>query len=200
MTAYDGVLDDLADRIRKLSARALAGLFWACSAALLPEAEAWAGHRGEPVDPALRRGLAAAYRFAASGARPAGAGQLLRALENTTPPGDFPNYYAPGNAQDCGICAGVCMRVLAEPGFDAGPVIEYAPEPVVNAATEELTGVSQVGSGDEEEAQVRAIMSHPRVARAAGFCRWAADFLGERPSPGADDLCLLGQNAAALTP
>jgi len=40
MTAYDDALDDLADRIRKPSTRAAAGLSWACAAALLPEAEA----------------------------------------------------------------------------------------------------------------------------------------------------------------
>ncbi len=67
MTAYDAALDDLVDRIRKLSTRALVGLFWACSTALVPEARAWAEHWGEPVDPALPRGLAAAYEMAVSG-------------------------------------------------------------------------------------------------------------------------------------
>ena len=66
---------------------------------------------------------------------------MLQTLENATPPGDSPDYYATGNAQDCWICADLCMRVLSEPGFDAGAVIEYALEPVVNAATEELKGV-----------------------------------------------------------
>jgi hypothetical protein len=46
MTAYETALNDLAARIRRLSARALAGLFWACSTALLPEAVAWAEHWG----------------------------------------------------------------------------------------------------------------------------------------------------------
>lgn len=200
MTPYDAALDDLADRIRKLSTRALVGLFWACATALLPEAEAWARHWGEQVNPALQQGLAAAYQLAASGAEPADPAQLLDALENAVPPGDSPDYYSPASAQDCWICADVCMRVLADPGYDAGPAIEYALEPVVGTATQELFGVWQVGSGDQEEAQITAVMGHARVAEAIGFCRWATGFLGERPSPTGDDLSLVGRNAAALTP
>lgn len=197
---YDAALVDLADRIRKLSTRALVGLFWACSTALLPEARAWAEHWGEQVHPALQRGLAAAHQVAASGSQPHDPARLLDALENATPHGESPDYYSPTYAQDCWICADVCMRVLVDPGYDAGPAIEYALEPVVSTATQELFGVSQVGGGDQEEEQVRTVMGHPRVAEAIGFCRWAADFLGERPSPAGNDLSRVGTNAAALRP
>ena len=201
VTAYDSVLDNLADRIRKLSARALVGLFWACSTALVPEAEAWVRHHGGQVDPSLPQGLAAAYQLAVSGVMPGDPGQLLEALENSTPFAQACVHgYNPGNAQDCWICADVCMRVLADPGYDAGPAIEYALEPVVSTATQELFGVCQVGSGDQEEAQVGAIVAHPRVAEAIRFCRWASDFLRERPSPTGDDLSRVGGNAAVLTP
>jgi hypothetical protein len=125
---------------------------------------------------------------------------LLDALENSTPHGHSPDYYSPASAQDCWICADVCIRVLVDPGYDAGPAIEYALEPAVSRATQELFGVSQVGSGDQEEAQITAVMGHARVAEAIGFCRWAADFLGQRLSPTGDDLSLVGRNAAALTP
>jgi hypothetical protein len=144
MTSYDAVLDDLADRIRKLSTRALAGLFWACATALVPAAEAWARHRGEQIDRPLQQGLWVARQFAASGAGPRDPGQLLEALE--------------------------------------------------------LFGVSQVGGGDQEEAEIRTIVAHPRVAGAIGFCRWASDFLYQRPSPGEDDLATVARAAAALTP
>lgn len=200
MTPYDAALDDLADRIRKLSTRALVGLFWACATALLPEAEAWARHWGAQVDPALQRGLAAAYQLAASGAQPHDPAQLLDALEHAGPPGDSADYYSPANAQDCWTCADVCLRVLVDPGYDAGPAIEYALEPAVSTATQELFGVTQVGSGDQEEAQITAVMGHARVAEAIGFCRWATDFLGERPSPTGDELSLVGRTAAALAP
>ena len=81
-----------------------------------------------------------------------------------------------------------------------GPAVEYALEPVMQAVTEELFGVSQVGGGDQEEAEIRAIVAHPRVAGAIGFCRWASDFLYQRPSPGEDDLASVARAAAALTP
>ena len=67
-------------------------------------------------------------------------------------------------------------------------------------ATQELFGVSQVGSGDEEEAQVIVIMSHPRVAEAISFCQRASDFLRMRPSPDEEDLAELARMATALTP
>lgn len=200
MTAYDAALDDLAERIRKLSARALAGLFWACSTALLPEAMAWAEHRGEQPDPALARGLAAARQFAAAGAPPDDPRQLLHRLEASTPSGEASDYYSPGNAQDCWICADVCIRVLTDPGYDPGPAIEYALEPVVAMATQELFGVSQVGSGDQEEAQVIAIMRHPRTVEAITFCQWAIGFLEERPSPAEADLAAVASSAVALRP
>src|ERR1700722_1157261 len=118
MTAYNTALDDLADRIRKLSTRALSGLFWACSTALLPEAAAWAEHWGAQADPALARGLAAAYQFAVTGAPPPDPRQVLQRLEASTPFGESRDYYSPGNAQDCWICADVSIRVLADPGYD----------------------------------------------------------------------------------
>lgn len=200
MTAYDTALDDLADRIRKLSTRALAGLFWACSTALLPEAVAWAKHWGEQPGPALEQGLATAYQFAATGVPPPDPRQLLQRLEASTPFGESPDYYDPGSAQDCWICADVCIRVLADPGYDAGPAIEYALEPVMAMATQELFGVSQIGSGDQEEAQIIAIMGHPRVAKAIRFSGWATDFLYKRPSPTEEDLATVARTAAALTP
>jgi hypothetical protein len=92
------------------------------------------------------------------------------------------------------------MRVLADPGYDAGPAVEYALEPVMQAVTEERFGVSRVGGGDQEEAEMRAIVAHPRVAGAIGFCRWASDFLYQRPSSGEDDLAAVARAAAALTP
>jgi hypothetical protein len=161
---------------------------------------AWAEHWGEQPDPAIARGLAAAGQFAATGALPPDPRQLLHSLEASTPFGESPDYYSPGNAQDCWICADVSIRVLADPGYDPGPAIQYALEPVMAIATQELFGVSQVGSGDQEEAQIIAIMHHPRTAEATTFCQWATGFLHQRPSPAKDDLSTVARSAAALTP
>jgi hypothetical protein len=46
---------------------------------------------------------------------------LPHSLEVATPFGEARQYHCPGNAQDCWICADVCIRVLADLGYDAGP-------------------------------------------------------------------------------
>jgi hypothetical protein len=196
----NAAVEDLAGRIRRLPTRPVVGLFWACSTVLLPEAEAWAEHWGQQQEPALQQGLAAAYQLASTGARPRDAARLLQALADSMPPGEScADGYPTGRAQDCWICADVCMRVLVDPGFDAAPVIWYPLEPVIGMTTEELYGVSQLGS-TAPEAQLRAVVDHPRVAGAVGFCRWASDFLRQRPSPTADDLTAVARNAVALAP
>jgi hypothetical protein len=45
MTAFDVYPDELGSEINSLSKRSLVALYWACSAALLPEFLRWAGHR-----------------------------------------------------------------------------------------------------------------------------------------------------------
>jgi hypothetical protein len=103
-------------------------------------------------------------------------------------------------AQDCWICADVAIRVLVHDEYAAGPAIEYGLEPVLQRATEELFGVSQVGGGPTENEQTEAIISHPRVSGAVEFLEWATDFLNDRPSPKEDDLELVAQRATVLAP
>ena len=160
---------------RRTVAAGSGGLFWACAAVLLPEFRAWAAHRGERTEPILREALSAAHAFAVHGATPPP--DLLAALEASTPVGDSPDEVSSTTAQDCWICADIGIRVPLDPGYDAGPATEHALEPVLVAATEELFGVSQLGTSDEEEAQVAAVLQHPKVAAAVEFCRWVTDFL-----------------------
>lgn len=70
--------------------------------------------------------------------QPPHCGQLLHALELSTPPADPADYYRSASAQDCWISADVCLRVLVDPGYDAGPAIGYALEPVVATTTNDL--------------------------------------------------------------
>lgn len=67
-------------------------------------------------------------------------------------------------------------------------------------ATQELFGVSQVGSGGQEEDQIIAIMGHSRVAEAIRFSSWTADFMHRRPFPDEEDLAAVARAAGALTP
>jgi hypothetical protein len=198
MTQLDTQLSELASRIDSLSRRSLAGLFWACAGALLPEFRAWAAHRGERTEPILTEALSAAYAFAVRVTTPPQA--LLAALEASTPEGDSPDEVPSTAAQDCWICADIGIRVPLDPSYDAGPAIEYALEPVLVAVTEELFGVSQLGTSDEEEAQVAALLRHPKVAAAVEFCRWATDFLQDQPEPNEADLALVSSRAVVLAP
>jgi hypothetical protein len=200
VTLLDDELDDLASKIRLLSMRSVVGLFWACSGALVPEFQAWAEHREEHTEPLLRTALAAAYEFAAHGTEVASKRSLLSALEGATPSGVSPDEVSSASAQDCWICADVSIRVLVDQGYDAGPAIEYALQPVISAASETLYGVSQLGASDQEQEQVRMLLQHPKVVGALKFCRWATEFLKGRPSPIEHDLALLSSRASALQP
>jgi hypothetical protein len=200
VTPLDVELAELASKIDSLPKRSLVGLFWACSGALVPEFRAWAAHRGEHTEPLLAAAMAAAHGFAAHGSEPPRAASMLAALEASAPAGDSPDGVSSTSAQDCWICADVGIRVLVDQGYDAGPAIEYALEPVVSAASEELYGVSQLGTSGEEEEQVRVLLQHRKVAAALEFCRWATDFLQDRPSPTEKDLALVSSRASALAP
>jgi hypothetical protein len=198
MTQLDIVLTELAGRIRQLSQRAQAALFWACSDALTPEFLAWANHTGAGTEGLLRAGQAAAYNYAAWGAKPAEPAQLLAALEAGTPFGESPDDFPSTRAQDCWICADIAVRVWAVGEYDAAPAIEYALEPMLGAVTEELFGVTQVGSGPDEERQVAVVLQDARIVRAITFVRWATDFLSVEPSEEA--LSALRARSEALLP
>jgi hypothetical protein len=200
VTPLDTELDDLASKIRQLSTRAVVALFWASSSALLPEFEAWAAHSGEQTEPVLRTALAVAQRFAVHGTEEPEAASLLAALEASTPSGVSTDEVSSTSAQDCWICGDVSIRVLVDQGYDAGPCIEYALEPVLSAASEALYGVSQIGSGGQEQEQVRMLLRHSKVAASLEFCRWATDFLNDRTAPTERDLLLLNSRASVLRP
>lgn len=199
MTAYDTVTSMLAERLRLLPKRALITVFWACATALLPEAELYAAHRGDRSIPDLKVALEAAHELATLGKHPSDASELLRKLEMATP-GPSPDRVDSGNAQDCWICTDICIRVFVDPDYDACPAIWYAIEPILSQATQELFGCSQIGSSDQEEAQIQAIINHPRVASAVEFCRWACDFLHERERLSEADLAIVKERASVLAP
>jgi hypothetical protein len=198
MTSLDAEFAELASRIDSLSKRSLVGLFWACSSALVPAFRAWAAHRGAHTELLLRSALASAHSFATQGIDPQSPAHLLASIEASTPAGNSPDEVSATSAQDCWICADVAIRVLVDEAYRAGPAIEYALEPVLSAASEELFGVSQLGTSDEEEEQVRLLLRHREVAAALEFVRWATAFLQDRPLPAEEDLAIVGSRAAAL--
>jgi hypothetical protein len=200
VTAFDDALDDLAERIDRLPRRAVAALFAACADALLPEYRRWAAHVGESAEPLADRVLTAARDFATTGTAAPDAGTILAAVEEATPPGDAPDDYSSTAAQDCWICVDLAIRVVTDPDYQAGTGIEYALEPIVQQATERVHGVTQVGGGPDEEAQVAAVLAEPDVTAALDFARWAADHLAANPTPSAADLAELARRAGVLAP
>jgi hypothetical protein len=144
--------------------------------------------------------LSAADEFAVFGVLPLDVERLLQALEAATPAGDSPDHISSTLAQDCWICADVSIRVLVDTEYDPGPAIEYALEPVLSAVTHRLFGVSQIGSGPDEQMKVHAILADPAARTALEFCRWAIDYLRVRASPSENDLDLIRSRSAALLP
>lgn len=198
MRSLDAELAELASRIESLSMRSLVGLFWACSQALITDFTLWAARSGAQTEPLLQTALTSAYEFAVYGIQPQDAGGLLASLEVAMPAGDSPDEVSATSAQDCWICADVGIRVLVDESYNAAPAIEYALEPVLTATSEELYGVSQIGTSDEEEVQIRRLLRHSKVAAAFEFVRWATDFLQDRPVPASEDLALVSTRAAIL--
>lgn len=199
MSSLDTELSELAARIESLPTRGVVGLFWACAIALLPRFQEWAVRRHVRTESLLQSALQAAYEFAASGSDAAVSEELLAALEASTPEGQSLDDFPSTSAQDCWICADIGVRVLVDRSYSPGPAIEFALEPVLTAASEELFGVSQVGSSDQEETQLSELMRHEKVRNAIEFLRWATDFLGNRPTPTPEELMLVSSRAVSLS-
>jgi hypothetical protein len=198
MTRLDSELEELANRIRGISTRAQAALFWACSAALTDGFLAWSDRRGGGSESLLRAGQSAAYNFAAFGFEPPDAATLLSEMEAGTPAGDSPDEFSSSTAQDCWICADVGIRVWVIRAYDAAPAVEYALEPILGAVSEDLFGFTQVGSGPDEEGQIERLLQDSRVASAFEFMRWAIGFVGSEPDEEA--LRELRLRSAVLSP
>ena len=183
VTAVYSITDDLARRGRRLSERSVVGLFWAASSGLLGGFDEWERAASSGNGPLLRESLAVARTFATSGARPEDVSDLLEELEARTPHGEAVGDVPADVAQACWICADVSIRALAQPSYDAGQALWYAIEPRLNRAEEELSGPAVIL---DENALAEQVVEHPAFGAAVSSCRWATDFLAERPSPSAE--------------
>lgn len=200
MTDFDDLLADLAGEIDRLSAPAGAALFVGCCQALRVHYDRWADHRGTSAAHVLDEALAAARTVATGGPLDAGAPALLARVEEATPEGDSPDSYSSTFAQDCWICGDVALRTAIGQDGPPGYAIEYALDPIVVTATERLFGVSQLGSGPEEDAGVRAILAEPEVQAAVEATRSAIAHMAAHPAPTDDDLANVIQQLTAISP
>lgn len=183
MTALDDVFEDLAGEVGELSARAISVLFAASAEALSPEFHRWAEHWHRNGERLLELSIELAFEIGRTGRTATNLTEVLRSIESETPPGDSADSTSSTFAQDCWICADVALRVHAEPAFGAGPAIYYAIEPIIQAASERLFGVSSLGAGAEGAAQETILLADVRVARALEFVRSTARMLRDEPQP-----------------
>jgi len=181
MTRLDSVLADLAVRIRGMSIRGQAALFWACSEALVDAFLEWADRTGSDTAQVLRSGQLATYGFVTLGVESTDAIELLSEFEEKAPFGESIDMIPSTTAQDCWICADVGIRVWVSESYDPGPAIEFALEPILGTVTEELFGFTQVGSGPSEEMQIEAVLQDERIVRVLDFMNWATNRLGVEP-------------------
>ena len=200
MTSYDRLLMALGERIDSLPKRSISALFLACAEALRPAFRDWAAHRGESTEPLLERAISSARSFAITGQPPADVHELLASVEEATPEGESWHGVPSTTAQDCWICAGIAIRVISDPEYRAGPGVEYALEPVMGRVTERLHGVSQLGSGPDESAQMEEVLRQPEIVEALGFFSWAVDFLGQAKALTDAEIAELTRRAAAIAP
>ena len=200
MTAFDDLLAELAAEIDGLSATAGAALFIGCCEALRPHYRRWADHRGTSAEEVLDTALATARAFATTGHAGPDAAALLTRVEEATPAGDSPDEYSSTFAQDCWICGDVALRTAVGRDGPPGYAVEYALDPAMITATERLFGVSQLGSGPDEDAGVRAVLAEPDVRAAVDACRAAIAYLSGHPTPTEDDLTVVLQETAAISP
>jgi hypothetical protein len=200
MTDFDDLLAELAAEIDGLSAPAGAALFVGCCQALRVHYDRWADHRGTSAADVLDEALAAARTFATGGQLDAGAPALLARVEEATPEGDSPDAYSSTFAQDCWICGDVALRAAIGQDGPPGYAVEYALDPIVITVTERLFGVSQLGSGPDEDAGIRAILAESDVQAAVDACRTAIAHLATHPAPTDDDLATVAQQVTPISP
>lgn len=200
MTTLDQRLSELSVEIDRLSAQSASALFVGCARALLPRFNEWAERRGRTTQPLLGRALATASAFALTGVVADDAAELLVSVEAATPEGDSPDAVSSTPAQDCWICADIAVRVMTQPGYSAGSGIEYALEPLLQAETERVHGVSQLGSGPSENELMDEVLRQPKVVDAFSFCWWAVSVLAERDEVTPAELEQVTRRAGVLSP
>ena len=199
MNAMDQLVIDLPVRVRVLNRRRVAALFAICASGLRNAALEWdtRWHLGEL--PILDRAVAIALDYATAAEVSSDIAGLLTRLAAATPPGESRAGVSPTPAQDSWICADTAIRVIVDEAFDAGPIIEYALQAIVEDATERIYGVSDVGSEREDEA-AEDILRDVKVVRAVGFVTTLIEALREAPHLDRQTLCDLATEAGVLTP
>jgi hypothetical protein len=201
MSALDDILGDLSRGVGALSTRATSALYAAAAAALQPAFHDWAavGSR-QSTEPLLEQAIEVGFELARTGTTQADLADILRRLEMATPAREALDSAPSTAAQDCLICADVALRVHVEPAFAKGPVIEYALEPVLMAATGRVSAVQQPDDGSEAPAAADALLEDSRVLAAVEFMWFALMRLRGKNQPDPATIDAIRTHATVLLP
>jgi hypothetical protein len=203
VSSLDDILGDLSRGVGALSTRATSTLFAASAAALAPAFRDWAtlgeqAHDQAASVPLLEQAIEIGFELSLTGASETDLPATLRRLEWITPS----RTQAPGStaAQDCLICADVAIRVHVEPAFACGPVVEYALEPVLLAATQRVSAAADPENGLGRPLAADALLEDARVMGAVGFMWFAIMRLRPKPEPDAHTIEEIRSRATVLLP
>jgi hypothetical protein len=194
----DARLERLEVGIGGLSSRAQAALFHTCAVALSPLYEAWAQAGGMEHVPLLKQVIAHGRAYALGGALNESATRLLREMERAAPPGEAIGSVDSTLAQDAWICADASLRVVVQPASHPGDWLEYALNPLIVSVTEDLYGVAQLGSGEDD--RDRAVLGDPRVTAAIERLDWAVSELRGKDAVSERELSDLLEGLKVLVP
>ena len=200
ITAYDELLNDLIAEAETCSPRALAALFAACAQGLEPAYREWRSLRAPTTPDVLAEAVARARDYAMTGEGGHDLPALLSLLEAGIPPGGSADTHSATAAQDCWICADTAIRLVVYPPFRPAPIVEYALEPVMQAVSERLLGVSEIGGDAAERGEGDAILRDPQARAAIAFIRSSLERLAGAAAPDAALVSELTEGARVLAP
>lgn len=196
MSPFEEVVESIAQRIEGLGTDAQVALYCSTARALLSSYVAWSRDYGEVAGLSLLEG---AIRTAGSGAAdskdPARI-ELLSQLEAFAPDSHRHSAHFVA-AQACWICVDIALRL---PGgqFQARDGAWYLLEPIFQSVTEELFGLSDVGSQRQETDEGTALQSEALMSAVTAL-ETTLDYL-EAGSMQDHDVVALSRWLAPLNP
>ena len=193
MTAYDDLIDRLADRINSLPPRRQAIFFW-CSAeavALYSDVRSLDAEEREATGLALREAKYIVLKW--------GEEHVKEVAESVRSLLDRPQPEYSVSIECAWMCLDCVARIACDDTYRPGVSVEDVIRPSIASVSEEMFGAYQIGSGPDEGRQIALILADPEVKKAVRYCRRAIAALesNERDGPVME---MLKQEAPALVP
>ena len=164
MTAYDDLIDRLADRINSLPPRRQAIFFWS-------SAEAVALYSGvRSLDAEEREATGLALREAKYIVLKWGEEHVKEVAESVRSLLDRPQPEYSVSIECAWMCLDCVARIACDDTYRPGVSVENVIRPSIASVSEEMFGAYQIGSGPDEERQITLILANPEVERDARYC------------------------------